>query len=429
MKLTFPTRLTLACLASITLLTIFSCEKKEVTSTAVELLSFGPAGVKHGEQIRFIGNNLDKVTAIDLIGASIASGSFMEQTAELIVITVPIEAERGPITLKTPDGEIVSKSPLNLEVPVTITSVTETVKPGEQITLTGEYLNWVTSVIFADELPVTEFVSQSRTELVVTVPMAAQSGSLIVLTGGTEPLQIELEEPLMVALPSITGLSPNPVERGNELTVIGENLDLTQGLLFKGLDGPITEFISQSPTELVVTVPEDANKGSIALIALSGVTVESTAALELVGDLPPLAPLAYPLYVDAIAAGWGDWGWPEGTVAFNNTENVRDGAAAIKKTYDGTYGALRFGGGTVSTTSYTEIAFSIFGTPGTDGVKINVIANEQWGAPHVVTIVEGEWVEFKLTKAELSITDELKDLLFQDTGWSGTVYVDHVGLR
>ena len=427
MRLTDYTKVMVACVAAVVLLTT-SCEKKEAHSTAVELLSFGPAGVSHGEQIRFIGNNLDKVTAIDLVGVSIAGSDFMEHTSELIVITVPREAEQGPVILKTPAGDITSKSPLNLEVPVIVTEVTDAARPGDRITLQGEYLNWVSSVIFANDLPVTEFVSQSLTELVVEVPQTAQSGPLTILTGGTEPLQIELEEPLTVALPVISSVSPNPVERGAHLTITGENLDLAQHAMFRGLDEPVTEFVSQSETELVITVPEGANKGPITLVAPSGIAVESVEPLELVGDLPPLDPLNYPIYVDAMVNNWSDWGWG-GSVDFNNTENVRDGNTAIKKVYDGTYGGLRFGGGSVATDSYTEVVFSIFGTPGTGGLTLNVVANEQWGAPYTVTIVEGEWVEFKLSPADLSAGTELKDLLFQDTGWSGTIFVDHVGLR
>src|SRR5690606_37988457 len=105
-----------------------SCKKDEVHANAgkVQLLSFGPAGVKHGEEIRFIGSNLDKVTDIDLQGVSIPSSAFLEQTKELIIIIVPQETEKGVVTLKTPGGDIVSKTEIDFEVSVKIIYVPET---------------------------------------------------------------------------------------------------------------------------------------------------------------------------------------------------------------------------------------------------------------------------------------------------------------
>ncbi len=422
----FHIRFLFVAMASAFLPLIFSCEKKEALSTAIELLSFGPAGVSHGDQISFIGNNLDKVTAIDLVGASIPSTDFVEHTAELIIITVPIAAEHGLVTLKTSAGDIVSKSPLNLEVPVVITDFTHSVKPGEQITFEGEYLNWVTSVVFADEVPVTEFVSQSLNELVVTVPMTAQSGSLTVLTGGTEPLTIELEDQLEVTLPTITGFSPNPVERGDNLTVSGTDLDLVRGIALKGVADAITEFVSRSETELVIAIPEEATRGTISLVAFSDIAVESEDILTFVGDPVAPDPLAFPLYIDQLENSAEDWGWGT-SVDFNNTENVRDGNAAIKVSYQASWGALKFANFSVNTANYQEIAFSIFGTSGTEGKTINLTTN---GSPtYVITVTEGEWVEYKLPLAELGNPATITELVFQETGWSGAVYMDHVGLR
>src|SRR5690349_4714891 len=116
------------------------CDKEEDTSTAVELLSFGPTGVQHGDQIVFIGNNLKKVTAIELPGITVEKAQFVEQSNDEIVLVVPDEAEEGHVILKTPDGDITSKSILSFEVVVTIESIPEEVKPGETMTITGEYV-------------------------------------------------------------------------------------------------------------------------------------------------------------------------------------------------------------------------------------------------------------------------------------------------
>jgi len=406
-----------------------SCNKeKDAGSGNVVLLSFGPSGVKHGDQIKFIGMNMNKVTSIKLVGDSIPGSLFVEQTPELIVIVVPEKAERGLIILRTPEGNIVSKTVLDLEVPVTITSIPASVRPGDNITIKGTYLNWIKEIWFTKDILVrdSDFVSKSLTELVVKVPLRARTGSLLFNTGGTAPLSIISENDLGVVLPSFSGFSPIPLERGGNLTITGTNLDLTEGILFKGVSGPVTEFVSKSATTIIVTVPQSANRGIITLVAYSGITVASTENLRFVGELPDLAPLGYAFYTDALQNGWGNWGWGCDR-DFANTENVRAGDASIKVTYTGG-GGLYFGGGNVAINGYTELTFSVFGTPGTAGKQIEVKVN--WGTAYVITIEEGVWVEYKLTMANIGNPTQITDLAFQNKAdWLGTIYVDYVGLR
>ena len=407
------------------------CAKDEITDSGmVELLSYGPAGVKHGDQIRFIGKNLDKVTEIILGGASIAKSAFVSQSYGEIVLVVPADAVRGKAVLKTPTGDIESKALIDFEVPVVITGMPANAKPGENITLRGEYLNWITGIIFPKDSLVTEFVSSSLNELVVTVPKTAETGKLVFLTAGTEPLEIESEGEISFSLPAITAFSPSPIERGANLTITGTDLDLVQGIAFKGSD-PVTEFVSQYATELVVVVPEEATGGPITAISFSGKSIASSAALAIIGDLPPLAPLKAVLYNDALQSGFGKWGgWGGGSTDLDNTEKVRDGEKAIKVEFTNSWGGqAQFGGGNMPTAGATDFVLSVFGGPGTNGKKLNVVAKGGATEQQTITVVEGEWTEFKLPLSGYGNPAAITEFFLQEQGWAGIIWVDFIGVR
>lgn len=278
-----------------------ACKKDtDATSDAVKLLSFGPTGAKHGDTLRFIGTNLDKVTAIQFAGtnATVAQNAFKQQSPELILVVVPPVAEKGFVTLKTPQGDIVSKTQFNLNLKTTaaITSMTKQARPGENITLNGNYLNWVKRITFGRDKSVTSFVSQTLNQLVVRVPDDAQTGPLVVSISGTDSVDVQTADTLKVALPVITALSPNPVKHQSNLTITGTDLDLTKQVLFEGVSTPVTVFVSQSATQLVVRVPAAAQKGKLNLVAASGVKSPSAADVDVL--LPAITMMA-PNPIDA----------------------------------------------------------------------------------------------------------------------------------
>ncbi len=269
----------------ITMGMLASCEKnkEEVNSGKVELLSFGPTGARHGDTLRFFGGNLNKVTAIKFTGgagATVEQKDFKQQTSELILLIVPQAAEKGFVTLTTPDGDIVTKTQFNLRVKTEVTTITAQARPGANITITGNYLNWVTKVTFATDKSVLTFVSKTINQLVVTVPADAKTGPLILTYSGTDSAELQTTDTLKVLLPVATSFAPNPIKHQTNLTITGTDLDLTRKIFFTGVTTAVTTFVSQSATQLVVSVPGATRKGRITLEAASGVQTVSSAELD-----------------------------------------------------------------------------------------------------------------------------------------------------
>jgi hypothetical protein len=478
--------------------------------TGTFLDSFGPSRVKHGEDITFIGAGLDRVTSVILPGGvEIPSSGFKEQTAKRIVVTVPVETTKGKVILKTPEGDIESKTIFGLTYDIVINSMDTEVKPGENLTIDGEFLNYVTSVTFFEGKQVMEFVSQSRTQLVVQVPMDAKTGTILLADGEDEPQVVESENDLIVTLPTVaslnpsaivhednltiegedldlvtsivlpgditivandfvsqsessivvtvpvptlngaltlnvasglqvvtqqelfiilpiaTSLSPGPPVPGEQITITGTNLNLVGEVKFPAVDATVSEFVSQSATQIVLLAPAEAQtNGMIKFITLQGYETNAGVLYEL---NPGPLPLTVTIFGDALENGFSDWSYG-GATDKGTTEEFIVGSASVKKTFDGSWDAIRFAGSSASATGTYELTFSIYGGPGTDGKVANLIINNNWGIKSV-TIVEGEWTEYKFSLSDIGDPASVDDWGLQAQGWAGVIYVDHLGLR
>lgn len=271
-----------------------SCSKDDDNNgpSQVQLLSFGPTGVKPGEEIKFIGHHLDRVSAIIFTGANavVDKAAFKSQSGTLITLVVPQAAERGRVTLKTSDGDIISKAQFDMGVGATVTSVTEEARPGANITIRGTFLNWVHAITFPDDRLVAQFVSKTFDEIVVRVPDSAKSGPLVIAYSGTDGDDFETEQELRVTLPLISSIAPATAKHADNITLTGTDLDLVKKIYFNGVTAAVTDFVSQSATQIVVKVPGATIRGKINLEAASGVQTESSGELGI--TLPAITNMA-----------------------------------------------------------------------------------------------------------------------------------------
>lgn len=275
-------------------LLLTSCEGKEEEDTKVVLQSFGPMPIARGAELKFIGLNLDRVTAV-VLPDNITITTFTKKEQRLLTLTVPQEAMPGYVVLKTPDGDITTKTTIGYSEPISIAGFTPaTVKAGDQLTITGDYLNLVEEVILTDRITVAgdDFISHSRTEIKLVVPAEAQTGKIAVSNGAEEPVIVFSAATLTVTLPAFTSVTPNPVKAGTNLTIAGTNLDLVLTVELGG--GKVIDaddFVSHSATQIVLAVPEDTKDGKVVMVPASGVEVETADDLIMVVPAVSVSPV------------------------------------------------------------------------------------------------------------------------------------------
>lgn len=277
----FPA-LWMMCLMLFSCLTFTACDNGDDEDTnqykgGISLNVFGPSPVARGGVLRFLGSGMDKVTAVAIPGCDDITDIEVVSDTE-IRVTVPQTAQPGLVVLKTPKGDITTKTELTFTEPIALEAFAPAeVKPGSELTITGEYLNLIKEVIFADEVtvPADEFVSQSRQEIKVIVPDSAQTGKFILSDGAEIPNWIYTEEELEVTLPSVEApLDLVDKKLGDIIRVSGKNFDLVKKVQMpNGDEVEFTMTASSEGDELTFTLPDNVSDGEVTVLPASDVKV------------------------------------------------------------------------------------------------------------------------------------------------------------
>lgn len=289
----------MACLVLLSSLTFTACDTNDLDTNqykgGISLNVFGPSPVLRGGELRFLGCGLDQVASVLIPGCD-AITDIQLISAEEIRVIVPQTALPGYVTLMLRNGEsIVTKTQLTYSEPVSIESFSpESVRPGDVLTIKGEYLNLMHQVIFAENVIVSDeviaeeeateatskFLKHTRNEIQVRVPEEAQSGKIILSDGAEIPNRLYSEVELQVVLPSVAEVADyNNIKPGAIMTVTGENFDLVKEVRMENGEKVEFEFSTENKT-LQFTLPANAVSGFIYVVPASGVRIP-VASIEL----------------------------------------------------------------------------------------------------------------------------------------------------
>lgn len=302
-------------------LSLTACSEDDLDTNqyqkGVHLNVYGPQPVMRGGQLRFLGSNLDQIAQVLIPGCEpitnieVVKAGFPSE----IRITLPKDGpEPGLVTLITKtDERITTKTALTYQEGIEFEAFSpESVMPGEELTIKGEYLNLVHMIEFADgvRVPESAFTEHTRYEIKVIVPDEARTGKVGLFDVDLSTLEdagsaiyniIMTDVALNVGTPTISKVTTPRGEgiqtdeftaKMDELfTLKGEHFGLINSIKFVPKAGDVhgsacetTEFtVSEDGKTLTFKLPAEAADGDINLVCRSGEEVP-------VGSLITIAP-------------------------------------------------------------------------------------------------------------------------------------------
>ena len=237
---------------------------------------------------------------------------FLLNTRHEIQVRVPMEAKSGDVAYN--DGSEGAENIVIGHLDVDAVKATGVSNPtpefGEEITITGENFDLVTTIDFPAVADVTDFtVAEDGKSLKVKVPVNCVSGQVVLnsLSGLTSSVDI--------TVPLATVSSTNPVKDvkvGNTITIKGDKLDRITHLVLPAIDAIFTDF-KKSATEISFVVPEGMGDGKVVLVQHANYSVESDK-ISMYSEAPEVSIWAGKFEIGNWTAGmqelaWGGYDW------------------------------------------------------------------------------------------------------------------------
>ena len=179
---------------------------------------------------------------------------------------------------------LVGATPTSHAQTLSVTSISpSSAAEGDQITISGTGFSGSMLVRFNGYAYAYEY-AYSATELEVTVPSGAQTGTIIV-ERRSDYVQATSPGVLTVAVTPLTvsSISPSSVSEGDQITISGTGFG---GSMYVSFEGSVSEYVyAYSSTELELTVPSGAQTGTVTVYRSSDYAQATGYLIVLAGPL------------------------------------------------------------------------------------------------------------------------------------------------
>ena len=278
----------------------------------IKASSITPNPVHPGDVVSIKGDyvwNIGQVVFFDHV--TVDAEDFLLNTRSEIQVIVPAEAKTGDVAYN--DG---SDGAENISIGIlTIDEIKATgvsnpnPEFGEEITITGESLDLVTSIDFPAVADVPFQVANDGKSVRVTVPDNTVSGSVTLNSASGITTSVDIAVPLA----SVSSTDPvKDVKVGQTITIKGDKLDRIIHLVLPAIDGAFTDF-TQTATQITFVVPEGMGDGKVTLVQHENYSVESDK-ISMYSEAPETTIWAGKFEIGEWNAGlqdlaWGGYDW------------------------------------------------------------------------------------------------------------------------
>lgn len=288
--------------------------KSNITfSEEIKVTSIAPNPVHPGDIVTIKGEfvwNIGQVVFFDHV--AVDAENFVKNTRTEIQVQVPMEAKPGDVAWNDGSDGAENTVITNLNVDVAKATGVSDATPdfGEEIIITGENLDLITTIDFPSVAGVTDFtVAEDGKSIKVKVPETSTSGSVVLNAASGLTTSVDITVPLA----AVTSTNPTKdVKAGQTITIKGTNLNRITHLILPAIDGEFTNF-TKSATQITFTVPEKMGDGTVVLVQHANWSVES-AKISMYSEAPETTIWTGNFYIGNWNAGmqelaWGGYDW------------------------------------------------------------------------------------------------------------------------
>jgi hypothetical protein len=338
-----------------------------ITVVMPVVTDIAPLEVTGGSVITITGTDVDLVAEVYIATVELTDLNLVSETE--LQATCPRNIAGGFLKLVTKaDEEVQYTAKSFASIIPTITNVTPTtVATGTVITITGTKLLAVEKVLIAGT-ELVEITPISDTELTAKCPSGLESGELKVITYNGEEVVYGASAITVNPSPVADEVSNTVVKGG--VVVTGTDLNLVTAITVGGAQ--VTNFLSQSSTQIIFDLPATVGAGNTTLgLIHSGGTVTSPEF-----EVSEFTPIVFFPFIDP-ATEWSNDGFGSG--AAHDLGNVVAGSAGhewvyfVDETVDGSWKAYFMNNGQWTNESNP---FSTSTLSSADVVKMDVKIDE-----------------------------------------------------